>query len=127
MRQARIEAAWKFYNFMTNSKNAARWAVTVGYLPVRTSSLSQEVYLEYADTTGKDPKTKELLVAKNAQYSTVASNNVFTSPVFKGSSTARTQVGGVMAAVLNATSGLTLPQIQALLDQAENNIKLDME
>ncbi len=127
MRQARIEAAWKFYNFMTNSKNAARWAVTVGYLPVRTSSLSQEVYLEYADTTGKDPKTKELLVAKNAQYSTVASNNVFTSPVFKGSSTARTQVGGVMAAVLNATSGLTLAQIQALLDQAENNIKLDME
>ena len=127
MKKARIEAAWKFYNFITNSRNSARWSVTVGYLPVRTSSLTEEVYLEYADTKDKPSKSEELLKAKNAQYSTVASANVFTSPVFKGSSTARTQVGGVMASVLNSTATLTETQIKALLNQAENNIRLDME
>lgn len=127
IRKARIEAAWKFYNFMTTSRNSARWAVTVGYLPVRTSSLSEEIYLENADTTGKPSKSEELLKAKNTQYSTIASANVFTSPVFRGSSTARTQVGGVMASVLNSASTLSAQQIKTLLDQAENNIRLDME
>ena len=124
MKKARIEAAWKFYNHLTNKKNNARWAVTVGYLPVRTLALSEEAYLDYADATGKSGK--ELLEAKNAQYSTVASANVFASPVFKGSSTARTVVGGVMANVLNSTTALSLAEVKALLDSAENTIKLEL-
>ena len=128
VKQARIEAAWKFYKFLTNTKNSAVWATTVGYLPVRTSSLSEEVYIEYADATGKPARSEELLVAKNAQYSTVASSNVFTSPVFKGSSMARTVVGSVMANVLNHTSGLyTDAEIKALLNDAVNTIKIYME
>lgn len=128
IQKARIEAAWKFYKFLTSSKNSAIWATTVGYLPVRYSSLEQEVYIDYADVTGKPARSPELLTAKNAQYSTVASSNVFTSPVFKGSSTARTVVGATMAKVLNHTDSVySLSEIKGLLNEAVNEIKKYME
>lgn len=125
VKNARIRAAWQFYDYLTSSVNSATWATTVGYLPVRTSSLQTEHYLEYATTEGKASRSLELLTAKNCQYSTTASNNVFTSPVFKGSSTARTQVGSVMSAVLNEND-LTEAKLNKLFDDAVNAIKIDM-
>ena len=122
MRTARIRAAWQFYDFITSPENSANWALTVGYLPVRLSSLETEKYLDYADPTGKTSRSLELLNAKNAQYSTQASNNVFTSPVFKGSSTARSQVGALMSAVMNNAN----PNYDALFESAVNEIKKDM-
>lgn len=121
----RSNAAWLFYKFLTTTYNSALWAVTVGYMPIRTSSLSTEIYLEYADTTGKDSKSQELLVAKDAIYSSNATNYAYTSSVFTGSSTARTQVGAVMASVL-ADSTLTKSEIEAIIAEAVNSIKLDM-
>lgn len=125
MKNARIRAAWQFYDFLTSADNSAIWATTVGYLPVRTSSLETETYMDYASTTGKTARSLELLTAKNAQYSTAASNNVFTSPVFKGSSTARTQVGAVMSSVLN-DDDLTDAELDKLFSDAVNAILLDM-
>ena len=126
MKEARIQAAWELYKFLSDTKNSASWALTVGYLPVRTSSLETEAYMDYASTAGKTPTDLEALQAKNAQYSTAASNNVFTSDVFKGSSTARTQVGALMSHVLN-NFDMTDAEIDQLFTTTVNNIKLDMD
>ena len=35
------EAAWLFLKFLTNTKNATRWSIETGYLPIRRSCLEQ--------------------------------------------------------------------------------------
>jgi multiple sugar transport system substrate-binding protein len=101
---AEKQAAWLFYKFCTNAKNSANWAIsTTGYNPVRTSSYSDSVWTTWkaSATTGKN---KLLLdVANYCETNYAAKNAYFTSPVFTGSSKARTAVGGLVASVLNGT------------------------
>lgn len=118
----RIKAAWELYKYMTSTERAAEWAITVNYLPIRTSALATEEYLEHSNVEGKTARSSDLLAAKTCQYSTAASNNVFSSPVFRGSSEARTQVGGLISNILLADHELTDAEIKTFFDQAYENI-----
>lgn len=122
-------AAWLFYKFISNAENSAIWATTVGYLPVRQSSYESEVYFEYCDSNGKTARSLELLSALNAQYSANNTQYCFSTPAFKGSSTARTQVGAVMTNMLKKSYDgdvTTLEDIQTALNNAESNTLLAM-
>ena len=85
--------------------------------------------MDYCSTEGKDAKSAELLSALNAIYSTSVTRYVFTSVPFKGSSTARTEIGSLMANLLkDAKDGKTIDDayLDAAFSLAENNIKKDM-
>ena len=102
---------------MVSTKNTASWAIEVGYLPVRSSAYTSEAYSDYCSTEGKDARSPELLTALNAVYSSSTVDSVFTTPPFKGSSTARTEVNSLMVNLLkDAKDGTTIDD--AYLDTA---------
>jgi len=122
-------AAWLFYKHMTSAQNTARWAITVGYLPIRASAYTSEAYSDYCSTEGKDARSLELLTALNAIYSSSTVDMVFTTPPFKGSSTARSEIQSMMANILkDAANGTTVDDtyLNTCFDLAENNILKDM-
>ena len=82
-------------------------------------------YQEYADASSKDPKTLDRLYALNATYAGNAAEFFFTSPVFKGSSEARNQVGTIYAACVTAGDNID-SQIDSIFTTAVNNTKLKM-
>lgn len=125
----RVLASWLFYKHLTNTTNTAKWAITVGYLPVRSSAYTTEAYNEYCELNGKPAMSEELLTALNAIYSSSTTNWVFTTPAFKGSSQARTEVGSLMATMLkDAMEGKTIDDayLTAAFDLAENNTLKNM-
>ncbi|MBO6261391.1 MAG: extracellular solute-binding protein [Bacilli bacterium] len=122
-------AAWLFYKHMVSTKNTASWAIEVGYLPVRASAYTSEAYSDYCSTEGKDARSTELLTALNAVYSSSTVDKVFTTPPFKGSSTARTEVNSLMVNVLkDAADGKTIDDtyLKEKFDLAVNNTLKDM-
>lgn len=122
-------AAWLFYKHMTNTKNTASWAIEVGYLPVRASAYTSEAYIDYCSTEGKDARSTELLTALNAVYSSSTVDKVFTTPPFKGSSTARSEVNSLMVNILkDAADGTTIDDtyLKTKFDLAINNTLKEM-
>lgn len=97
------QAAWLFYKFITNANNTALWASLTGYNPIRTSAYSTEVWTDWKNgaTAGKDK-----LLADVADYVQANSTGLFTSPAFKGSAVARTQVSGIVSSVLLGTKSV---------------------
>ena len=125
----RALASWLFYKFLTNSENSAHWATETGYIPVRESSYSNEYYISACDKTGKTARSLELLKAINAEYCASVSEYYFSTPSFKGSSTARTQVGALMLnALKDGRNGTTIDDayLNSKFNTAYNNIVLDM-
>lgn len=98
----RATAAWLFYKFLTNKTNATVWACKTGYSPIRYSTLTSEDYIDYASETDKAASSLDALQARVAKYVSIVSDNLYISPVFKGSATARTEVGALTTKVLNA-------------------------
>ncbi len=98
-------ASWLFYKFISNSENSTDWSLDTGYSPIRKSTLEDEVYADSADWKTKEAKSLERVMA----YSRSKINDVgtlFTSPAFKGSSTCRTQAGGLMTKALTTTNNI---------------------
>ena len=93
--------------------------MTTGYSPIRFSVMETAEYQDYCDATDKDPQTLARLYALNAQYAAGAIDYFFTSPVFKGSALARTQVGTIFSACVNATD--LDSQIDSIFLTAYNN------
>lgn len=94
-------AAWLFYKWITNTQNSALYATLTGYSPVRSSSFKDPYFVEFVDdvtTTGKDA-----LFQKTLAFNVELEDRYFVSPAFKGSSTARTEMDGIMANVLLGT------------------------
>ncbi len=88
--------AWLFYKFITNTHNSAIWSSSTGYNPVRTSSFTDEAYAT----------SKSSLVNTVLQFTGTGSSYAdwyYTSPSFKGSSAARTQITNLMSGVLTGT------------------------
>lgn len=121
----RALATWLFYKFMTNEQNSLTWALDTGYMPIRLSNYSSDAYLEYASTDGKPDLSLELLQAKNAAYVSTVSDDLFTSPVFKGSSAARTQAGSIMTQSLTAAN-CDDAFLDDLFKKAVDNVLLEM-
>lgn len=94
-------AAWLFYKWITNTDNSAIFAVDTGYSPVRKSSFESEPFKDYMGKTQPDAKTK--LVQKTLGFNQELTDRFFTSPAFKGSSTARSEMDGIVANVFLGT------------------------
>ena len=121
----RAKATWLFYKLFTNKKYNSAWALATGYSPIRYSVMSTDEYLQYSDASSKDPQTIDRLYALNAAYAGNAAQYFFTSPVFKGSSEARNQVGKIYAACVTAGDNLA-SQIDKIFSDAVDNTRLKM-
>ena len=121
---SRARATWLFYKLFTNTKYNCSWAMATGYSPIRYSVMETDEFLNYADASSQDPKTLDRLYALNASYAAKAARYFFTSPVFKGSSEARNQVGTIYAACV-ASENLDA-DIDGIFQTAVDNTKLKM-
>ena len=121
----RAEAVWNFFKLFTNTTYNAAWAMQTGYSPIRYSVLETEEYAEYCNWEDKEEHTLDRLTALNARYATSVGDYQFTSPVFKGSSEARIQVGTIFAACVAAGANLD-SQIDSIFQTAVDNTKLKM-
>ena len=125
----RALASWLFYKFLTNTTNSTYWATETGYMPVRYSVYETEAFMDYANTDGKPQMSTELLGAKTARFSQVVSSSdeLFFSPVFKGSSEARQQVGSIMTqSLLQPEADFTDTWLNGIFEKAVNETLLAM-
>ena len=121
----RAKATWLLYKLMTNTTYNSAWALTTGYSPLRYSVMETEDYSVYADFESKEEHTVDRLYALNANYSIKVTDNLFTSPVFKGSAEARNQVGTIFAACVTAGDDLN-NKIDDIFKTAVDNTQLKM-
>ena len=94
-------AAWLFYKWITNTDNSAIYAKLTGYSPVRESSFKCKIFTDYIDDMTK--KGKDALIQKTLGYNQTLMNRFYVSPAFKGSSTARKEMDGILANVFLGT------------------------
>ena len=101
-------AAWVFYKYITNTENTAAWSIKTGYEPVRLSAYNSDVYKAHLAKLGT---AQETLYTKVANMTVEVTDWYFTSPAFKGSATARQQVGGIITTLcLNDISKMNAEQ-----------------
>jgi len=121
----RALASWLFYKHLTNTENSKSWAVdSTGYMPIRKSVYEDPEYMELNDTTLLTEKTEEMLRALVANYGEEVSEETYTSPAFKGSSTCRSVVKSLMQEIL--TSSTDMSNIDSMFADAVNLCKLAM-
>ncbi len=98
-------AAWKFYKFLVKTMYSAAWCVESGYSPVRKSSFESEQMLNYLDDPNQTGKYS--LIQKTAGAYKDLTERYYVSPAFPGSTTCRTEVGGILSNVFMGTKDLT--------------------
>lgn len=109
---------WKLLKFLTGASNNVELCVSgsEGYIPVRKSSYSDPIYFDFIENGGG-----------YADVANVINNDIqgsyFNTAVFKGSSTLREQVGGIITNLLSSTSTLS---VTAAFDNAINTTKTYM-
>jgi multiple sugar transport system substrate-binding protein len=120
-------ASWLFYRFFTNKENSLAWALNTGYSPIRYSNFEDQKYLDYMNPTGKTAMSLEKLTAEVATYTATVNNDLYISPVFKGSATARTQAGSLTTQILNlSVAECTDAKVNELFSTAYDNVLAKM-
>lgn len=125
-------ASWLFYKHMTNEKNALKWSLDTNYSPIRYSTMESNDYLDICSETDKEKYSADMVKARVFSYvaTSEVSDSLFTSPVFKGSDVARTQVGSIITTVFTNTDATTDAALDTLVKtefaKAENTIKTKM-
>lgn len=112
----RKEYGWKLIKYLTNTKNDVDvcYYGSEGYVPVRESSYKYDYFAEYL-------KEDEFVARSSSVVVNEINGNYYSTPTFKGSSTARDQVGMIISSVfLNKSS------IDDAFKEAENTTKLGM-
>ena len=94
---------WEFVKMLEDPVFQCKFAMESGYNPARKSSFDVPEYVEFLDD-------ETSIVAQTALVGKEQMNNYYTSPAFKGSAAARTQVG---LALQKAVTGRATPK-QAL-------------
>lgn len=123
----RALASWLFYKTLTSTDLATRWTLTTNYMPIRETVATSDEYIEAADYTQQSAKTVERLKARSYAYCGEVGNSLFTSPVFKGSSEARTQVGNLITSCLKLSiAECTDAKLSELFNTAYQNTILKM-
>ena len=117
--------AWLFYKELTEVRSATAWATVTGYSPIRKSVAESDDFLEFSNPDNFSPKTGDRLKAINAAYQESTMDFLFTSPVFKGSSEARVQVGGLVTKAIGEEN-LTDATLDELFNTARSNTTLKM-
>ena len=105
-------------------RSCIAWATTTGYSPIRRSVAESDDFLDFSDPDNFGAKTPDRLKAINAAYQESTMDYLFTSPVFKGSSEARTQVGGLATKAIGSAN--IDEEIDKLFQDAFNNTTLAM-
>jgi len=124
----RAAAAWDFYCEFAKVKNNAKWTTGSGYMAIKESVKETSEYQNYintSDTAKKPNPSTDYCAAITMNKAQSLTNTLFYSPTFKGSSTSRSQVGGLVTAALKADT-LTEAQLKKLFDDAENTTKVEM-
>ena len=97
-----VVASWLFVKYLTTTVEfQAEFSMASGYVPVIKSVSENETYKEFID--GANGGTN--IAALSAKVCLEQEEAYYTSPAFNGSSTARDQVGALLAKCLSADDG----------------------
>ena len=97
-----VVASWLFVKYLTTTVEfQAEFSMTSGYVPVIKSVSENETYKAFID--GANGGTN--IAALSAKVCLEQEEAYYTSPAFNGSSTARDQVGALLAKCLSADDG----------------------
>ena len=109
-----VIASWLFVKFLTTNVDfQAEFGMASGYVPVLKSVGENPVYKEYLDSADGGA----YISALSAKVCLEQESAYYTSPAFNGSSTARDQVGALMAKCLTLTGDIDA-QIAAAFQDA---------
>ena len=114
-----VVATWLFVKYLTTTVEfQAEFAMASGYVPVLKSVAQNEVYADFlASADGGDYVT-----ALSAKVCLDQESAYYTSPAFNGSSTARDQVGALIAKCLTLTDDAAIARaFQDAIDECEYN------
>lgn len=101
---AQKQAAWKFYKYCVKAENSAYYGITTGYSPVRQSSFETQVWTDFV--TDETITGASDLIRRAVNFNSTLMDKYFVSATFKGSSTARTEVGGILTNVMTGSKTL---------------------
>ena len=91
---SRAEIGWQLMKYLTNEENNIDICLASnGYAPVRTSCYTNEIYAEYLEEEDFMPRCANVVANE-------INGNYFNYPVFRGTATARNEVGGLITQVL---------------------------
>lgn len=111
----RVDYAWKFLKYITNTQNSSDICIdSNGYIPVRKSSFETDDYKNYLLETDFLPRCSKVV------YNEI-NGNYLNYPVFKGTATARNEVGGIITQVF-----LEKKSVDTAFDDAKNNTLIAM-
>lgn len=85
-------ASFLFWKYITNANNSLLWALNTGYMSIRNSVYETEEY-KAALNVKDDASIEKKALSMNLKMIGEVSSYTFNTPVFKGSSDARTEVG----------------------------------
>ena len=95
-----VVATWLFVKYLTTTVEfQAEFAMASGYVPVLKSVAQNEVYKEFIDSADGG----DYVAALSAKVCLEQESAYYTSPAFNGSSTARDEVGALIAKCLTLT------------------------
>lgn len=89
------KGAWLFYKQLAEPTNNVRLALENSYDPVRLSSYDTADYKTWVGLAGSSLKYDIPVITQTLK------NYYMTSPVFVGSSTARTEIGSILKYIIN--------------------------
>lgn len=103
--KAKEQATWDFYSqYLSDATLNAQLALENSYDPVRTASYTTDSYQAWVsmgqDASGNEDQSTKLKYRIPSLTATLK-DSYFTSPVFIGSSTARTEMGSILTYVQN--------------------------
>ena len=109
-----VIASWLFVKYLTTTVEfQAEFGMASGYVPVLKSVAQNPVYAEYIESADGGNYVSALA----AKVCLEQQDAYYTSPAFNGSSTARDQVGALMAKCLTLTDDVDA-QIEAAFEDA---------
>lgn len=118
-----VVASWLFVKYLTTSiEFQAEFSMASGYVPVLKSVAENETYAAFLDNADGG----NYISALSAKVCLQQEEAYFTSPAFNGSSTARDQVGALLAKCLTADDGGNVDKMIAqafkdAIDECEYN------
>lgn len=116
-----VIASWLFVKFLTtNVEFQAEFSMASGYVPVLKSVGENPVYADYLNSANGG----DYIAALSAKVCMAQQDAYYTSPAFNGSSTARDQVGALMAKCLPLTGDVDAQIAKAFqdaIDECEYN------
>ena len=97
----RTLASFLFWKHLTNRENSATWAVNTGYMGIRNSAYSSDIY-QATVSTEEGEQSYAAAVSKNLLKAADVRSSTFNTKVFRGSGNARTDVSLLLKAIFKS-------------------------